>query len=101
MKASQSVIKSGLTIMVIALIIAVAFPDHFQMRHYAYAIHTDDTRNRLHYVSTSRTEATAMEETFRTTHDPETTTFIRMFPAQNVVEARIKADCMRQSLMLN
>lgn len=56
------------------------------MRYYVYATHTDDTRNR------------PQRKTFRTTR-PGDNYFIRMFPAQNVVKARVEADCMRHSLL--
>ncbi|MBB3314012.1 hypothetical protein FHT78_005819 [Rhizobium sp. BK196] len=72
------------------------------MRYYVYAIHTDDTRNRLHEVFDNLAEAAAIERELQSRTQPGDNYFVRMFPAQNVEEARVKADRMRTvPLMLN
>lgn len=65
------------------------------MRYYVYAIHTDETRNRLLYVFDNRVEAGAMEQELQRGALKTDNCLIRMFPAANVDEARIKADAMR------
>lgn len=65
------------------------------MRYYVYAIHKDQTRNRLLNVFDNRGEASAMEQELQSSSQKSDNYFVRMFPAQNVEEARIKADEMR------
>lgn len=65
------------------------------MRYYVYAVHTDETRNRLLHVFDNRVEAGAMEQELQSSAKESDNYFIRMFPAQNVDEARTKADEMR------
>jgi hypothetical protein len=65
------------------------------MRYYVYAIHTDETRNRLHDVFDNPDEAAAIERELQSLARPEDPYFIRMFAAQNLDEARARADGMR------
>jgi hypothetical protein len=70
------------------------------MRYYVYAIHTDETRNRLHDVFDNLDEAAAIEQELQSCGQPGDNYFIRMFPAQNVDEARNKAEEMRPNRQL-
>jgi hypothetical protein len=65
------------------------------MRFYVYEIHTDNKRNRLRDVSANRVEAVAIEQELQSRSRSADNHFFRMFPAQNVDEARMKADTMR------
>lgn len=65
------------------------------MRYYVYAIHTDQTRNRLLDVFDNTVEAGAMEQERQHSAHESDNYFIRMFPAENVEEARVKADKVR------
>lgn len=65
------------------------------MRYYVYAIHTDETRNRLHEVFDNLEEAAALERELQSLRQRDDNFVIRMFPAQNVDEARQKAAEMR------
>ncbi len=109
-KASKAMIRDVLITIVIATIVAVASLALFTpgkaemvwpvirgspMRYYVYAVHIDETRNRLLSVFDNRSEAGAMEQELQSSAKGNDTYFIRMFPAQNVEEARIKADQMR------
>jgi hypothetical protein len=71
------------------------------MRYYVYAIHTNETRNRLHDVFDNLAEAATIEQELQSRNQPGDNYFIRMFPAQNVDEARNKADEMRPLSQLN
>jgi hypothetical protein len=71
------------------------------MRYYVYAIHTDETRNRLHDVFDNKQDAAESERELQSRNLPGDNYFIRMFPAHNVGEARIRADGMRPSPQLS
>lgn len=65
------------------------------MRYYVFAIHTDDTHNRLYDVFDNPEEAAAIERELQSLARPEDPYFFRMFPAQTLHEARARADGMR------
>ncbi|NLS07167.1 hypothetical protein HGP14_28115 [Rhizobium sp. P32RR-XVIII] len=71
------------------------------MRFYVYAIHTDETRNRLHDVFDNSADAEALEKHMQEKIQPGDNYFVTMFPAENVDEARAKADEMRPLPQLN
>jgi len=109
-KASKAMIRYVLMIFVIAIIISVAYLALFTpgkaetvspligggpMRYYIYEVHTDQSRNRLLTVFKDEAEAGVMELELQSNGLETENFFIKMFPAQNVEEARIKADEMR------
>ncbi|NLS08036.1 hypothetical protein HGP14_33065 [Rhizobium sp. P32RR-XVIII] len=71
------------------------------MRFYVYAIHTDETRNRLHDVFDNNADAEALEKHMQKQIRPGDNYFVTMLPAENVDEARVKADEMRPLPQLN
>jgi hypothetical protein len=71
------------------------------MRFYVYAIHTDETRNRLHEVFDNSADAEALEKHLQKQIRPGDNYFVTMLAAENVNEARVKADEMRPLPQLN
>ena len=65
------------------------------MRFYVYAIHTDETRNRLYDVFDSRVEAEALEVRMSRGRVPGDNYFVRMFAADDDENAKQRADALR------
>ena len=65
------------------------------MRYYVYAIHKDDTDNRLYNVFESFKEAEKMEKEMKAGNYPGDNYFVRMFWAENDRDAEEKADALR------
>ena len=67
------------------------------MPYYVYAIHTDDTDNRLYYKydDDGFQEAQEKEKWLQGGNYPGDNYFVRMFYAANDADAKIKADKLR------
>jgi hypothetical protein len=65
------------------------------MPYYVYAIHTDDTNNRLYDAFDDFKEAEKMEKEMKAGNYPGDNYFVRMFCAENDQDAGEKADALR------
>ncbi len=67
------------------------------MPYYVYAIHTDQTSNRLYDLFEDREEAAKLKAEMAAGRIPSDNYFVRMFFAENDAEAEARADSLRPS----
>lgn len=65
------------------------------MPYYVYAIHTDQTSNRLYEEYDNLIDAEAKETDMRKGCFPHDNYFVKMLKAENAIEAESKADALR------
>ena len=65
------------------------------MPYFVYAIHTDDTRNRLYDTFDDHHKATVLEKDMKAGNYPGDNYFVTMFYAENESEAEAIADAKR------
>lgn len=65
------------------------------MPYYVYAIHTDDTCNRLYGKFEEFKDAEKMERDMRSENYPGDNYFVRQICCENDIEAEIQADALR------
>ena len=65
------------------------------MPYYVYAIHTDQTSNRLYQKHENHAEAAKLEADMMAGRIPSDNYFVRMFFAENDAEAEANADSLR------
>lgn len=70
------------------------------MPYYVYAIHTDNTDNRLYGSFNNFSEAEKLEKEMRGGNYPGDNYFVRMFFAENDREAEIRANNLRPHPMI-